>query len=329
MAVQTLSGMTAAQRTILEDKTLERAQYTMQHTRWARRRLFAEREGRKITYTRLTNFSAATTALTEGAAPAGESLSTSVVSLTPDYYGSFIYLSRKLVQTGIFDLVNDDLPNMFGYQAALTADTLCRDVLVAGGTAQIADGVSARTSLTASNILDVEELYNARRTLRKNSALPFPEAGNKYILIAHPDQLYDLMRDSEYQAAALYARERAPENPIFGIPVMDIAGFRIYESENVYIEDGGGAGTVDAYVALAIGQFSYGLAGLGGMLPEHEEGGTETELRPVEIWWDDFDKYVPMRQKCSLAWMIHSDSAVLNANWLLRLETAASKGANT
>lgn len=328
MSMEKFSGMSEAQRTILEDKTLERAQYELHLTRWAKRRLFAEREGYRITFARFANLSAKTTALTEGETPAGESLTPTTVTIEPDFYGAYIYLTKKMVKKGIFDLVNDDVPNMFGYQAALTADTLMRANLGSNATAQIADGQSLRTDLTASNILDAEELYIAATTLRANGARPFPEAGNNYILVAHPHQTFDLKRDAEYISAMQNARERGPENPLFGLPMADFAGFRIFESQNIEIESDGGSGTVDAYIAFAIAQDSYGMAGLGGMLPSHEEAGTGTKLRPIDIWTDDFTAYPPMHTHMSIAWMIDQGQNVLNSSWILRLETASSRGTN-
>jgi len=256
----------------LEEDTLERALPVLYHTRFAQRRPLGPNEGKAVTFTRWTSFGAAITPLVEGEVPAGQSLATSQVTITPERYGSYVYIGRVLGEQGIFNMLRDG-SELLGEQAALTSDTLAREALAGGGTAQIADGVSLRGSILATNIVDEQELLKARQTLVKNKARPLDEAGGNFAFIFHPDVGYDLRNDAGLKQIFLHAAPRSDENPLFGHSVADVMGIRFYETQNGKIGSNEGDSNVDVYYSFLVGRGSYGIAGYGAMLADYVEGG--------------------------------------------------------
>lgn len=74
---------------------------------------------------------------------------------------------------------------------------------------------------------------------------PIMIGGKKYyLLITHPDSLFDLKRNDEFTQALREARERSSEHPLFHDAVAVWDNVVIHEHENVSIAtDGGGSGT--------------------------------------------------------------------------------------
>lgn len=74
---------------------------------------------------------------------------------------------------------------------------------------------------------------------------------NHYVLLAHPDALYDLRTNTNYQAFVREAAERGSENPLFTGSVAIIDGVVIHAHENVPIgTDAGGASVAFSQAAL-------------------------------------------------------------------------------
>lgn len=327
MSVQTLTGLSAAQRTVLEEETLVRALPKLYHIRWAQRRPLGPREGKAVTFTRWTSFPVATTPLVEGEVPAGEALTPSTTTITPSRYGSYIYIGRVLAEEGIFDQLRDN-SQLLGEQAALTSDTLSRSCLIAGTSIQYADGQTGNGDITASMVLDREELLKALQTLESNDAQPVPEAGDNFVLIFHPKQGYDLYNDAGINQAWIQAGQRGDANPVWGRPKFQWMGIRGYQSSNVYCNTDAGSGNVDLYYALMIGRNAYGVAGYGALMANYVEGGTGEEHRPVELMYHPFEDYPPMNDKMSLAWIFSQEEAILNNNFIIVIRTASSIGSN-
>jgi len=298
------------------------------HIRWAQRRPFGPREGQAVTFTRWSSFGVATTPLVEGEVPAGESLSSATVTITPERFGSYIYISRVLAEMGIFDMLKE-ASQLLGEQAADTSDQLARGCLIAGTTIQYADGQSANSSITASMVLDSEEILKARQTLVTNNARTLPEAGNNFVLIFHPEQGYDLFNDANIQKAWIHGGARGDANPIWGEPSFQWLGVRGYESSNVYKNLNVGSGsTVDVYYSLMIGADAYGIGGYGALLADYVEGGTGKEHRPVELIYHPIGDYPPMDDKMSLAWVFSQAESILNNAFFVVIRTASSLATN-
>ncbi len=91
-----------------------------------------------------------------------------------------------------------------------------------------------------------------------------------YVLLVHPDALYDLKSSSAWLQANREARERSDENPIFTGAVGMYDGVVIHEHENCAIAtDGGGGGNVPWTKAVLMGAQS--LVWAWGKKPETKQ----------------------------------------------------------
>ena len=329
MAVQRLGDISPAQRTILEGKTLLRALPKLHFARLAKRREFMEQEGRAITFTRWTTLSAATTALNEGEVPVGESFATTTVTITPSFYGSFFELSKQFVLKGIFEVKVLDAPELLGEQAGRTIDTLARNTVDAGVTAAPAGGQASEGAVTAVDVMGFDELVNARRLLQRNDALPFAELGDRYALLIHPDNEYDFIMDSTIQTFYAHGVAAGSDTPWFGRAILDILDVRVFVSSNINSTNSGGSGSVDTYDCFMLGRDCFAIAGLGGLLPAYEEGGTGAPpLGTTPLMFNDWEMYVPMRNKCSISWLFDSGQGILNSTYGVQIFAASSRGSN-
>lgn len=75
-----------------------------------------------------------------------------------------------------------------------------------------------------------------------------------YILLVHPDALYDLKVDPTYQQYLREAEVRGGENPLFNGSVAIIDGVVIHEHENCTIANDGGSGAVAWSKGVFMGQ---------------------------------------------------------------------------
>lgn len=75
-----------------------------------------------------------------------------------------------------------------------------------------------------------------------------------YVLLVHPDALYDLKIDPTYQQYLREAEVRGSENPLFKGSVAIIDGVVIHEHENCTIANDGGSGAVAWSKGVFMGQ---------------------------------------------------------------------------
>jgi N4-gp56 family major capsid protein len=88
-----------------------------------------------------------------------------------------------------------------------------------------------------------------------------------FVLLVHPDVMYDLKQDSTYAQARREALERSKEHPIFSDAYAIWDGVVVHEHENVDIYTNGGAGSDINYSTCAF-MGAQALVWAWGMRPE-------------------------------------------------------------
>jgi len=144
-------------------------------------------------------------------------------------------------------------------------DNLCFDalqgsasnILYAGGKTSIDH---ASTGLEANDKLTIDLLRQAKvqaksgfkgkgaaRTHQKFKIKPYKSGGKDYyFVVLHPDVMYDLQQDSEFQDAMKYAADRGSSNPLFtGADAITMDGLVIFSHDRSYITDPAGTGESD------------------------------------------------------------------------------------
>ncbi len=312
-----VNGWTVENKQYYEKRLLMRAVPNFAFAGWGRAGVVPRRGGNSIEFRYLNRPSAATTALTEGTPPTETQTTWSNVAATISQYGAYVKVS-DLAQSQSIDDVMPEHTEMFGEHIKDTVDLLTRAVLVAGTNVQYADAATSRGALTTGNRLDEAEVRTALRNLKRRNAKPVAKAGNKFVLITHPDATYDFMTDTTVQSVLQNAGVRGPSNPYFTGDSFDYLGCKIIETTNIACISGGGlsrAAAVHVFQTVVLGEEAYGELKLG-------DGNTELIVKPV----GSAGAADPLNQYGTIGWKISWAAVRLNNNFLQRIEhgTAAN-----
>ena len=233
ITTQTGTGqdLSVEMKTFYDNALIENAKAKLIHDQFAQTRDIPKNNGKIIEFRRYAPFAKALTALTEGTTPAGQKLSVSNLTATVKQYGGYIELADMLIMTAFDDNIAAATKGM-AQQAGDTLDTITREVINAGTNVQYANAqVAARYLLvggdaTAANnhYLSVDGVRRAVRTLKVGKAQAI--AGGNYVAIIHSDTAYDIMGDTGWVNASLYAGS----DQIFQGEIGRIHGARFVET---------------------------------------------------------------------------------------------------
>lgn len=274
-------------------------------------------EGQTINYRRFNALAAATTALTEGVTPGTTALSVTAVTVTPAQYGDVIQISDMVDFTSP-DPVLTETGKLLGESAALTIDTLARDVLVAGTSLQYAAGRTSRVTVASTDLLTVAEIRKAVRTLQTNKVPKVTEIldpstgiGTKpvnaaYVGIIGPSALYDLKGVTGWVSIEEYGTrmELLPNE----VGKLDDVRFVLTNNPKVYT--GLGASGIDVHATMILGGNCFGIIspfGIENIIKGFGEGG------------DD-----PLNQRMTSGWKTLFATIILQQLAVLRIEHAVT-----
>ncbi|MDI3298268.1 MAG: N4-gp56 family major capsid protein [Bacillota bacterium] len=307
MATNTLTALTAEQATFYDKALLSRFLPELVLERFSRKDTVPKRSGNTINIRRFNSYPAATTPLTEGQPPAGRSVSITTYTATLAQYGDYTAVSDVLDLAGI-DPVITEITRVHGEQAALTIDTLIRDVLAAGTNVIYSGTATARNQVTAP--ISGALVRKARRQLAAANVPPVD--GENYVAIVHPAVVYDLQGDTEWLEANKYAN---PQN-IFRGELGRLHGVRFIETTQAPIWAGAGGGTpaADVYGTIVFGKEAFGTPLIQGaaqprvIVHPAGSGGTSD----------------PLDQLNTVGWKVMYACVRLNESAIVRIESTAS-----
>lgn len=227
--VTTDAGMSVEMKTYYDDKLIDNAQSYLVHDQFAQTKDIPANKGKIIEFRRCEPLPKNLTPLVEGVTPNGKKLTYSAFTSEVRQYGDYVELS-DIVQMTAIDKQLLEANKLLGEQAGETLDTITREVINGGTSVQYADDPSilSRYALDATKKLTVKAVQLAVRWLKVQKA---KKINGYYVAIAHPDTLYDLMRDPEWIAASQYAGS----TQIFEGEVGRIAGCRFVETTEAKI----------------------------------------------------------------------------------------------
>src|SRR4030095_7817123 len=245
----------------------------------ARKATIGPRQGKAISFRRQESIYSAGNAgsaanasapspLTEGTFPAAIDATWSEVMATISQYGQVVLISDMVDEQALDDVSGETVDNL---TEAMTdaLDLLTRDVLVAGTNRQYAGIAATRggaSGVGSGMYLNLAELREAKRTLKKNHVQPVRGEDGKYVVFCHPDAMYDLEGDSNITNVFKDVRLESDNQEMFNTSFKDLPlGFRIFESTNCRIFGSLGLSGADVYQTHVIGQESYGVISLESM----------------------------------------------------------------
>ena len=274
-------------------------------------------------------FSAITTTLSEGNDPLENAApSITIITLTPNWYGSWITYTDKMTITA-YDPAVAEIVGLFGEQAGLSVDTLIRNALTDAATKDYSGGATARTGLDVQNdTISFVDLVQNVAQLDANNALPVE--GMNYVLVLHPHTVATLLQDSTF--VTLLTREGG--QGLRSGKLGNILNLSIYVSSNARIyTDAGQNSTEEVYEALFIGRESHVIAGFSGLFPnlhadnmagEVRGGMTGQRINVVDIIVKGLGEagtgLNPLNMRGTIGWKLTNAQTVLQSTWMRSLE---------
>lgn len=316
MTLQTTAsaGLTSEMKVYYDRRLIARALPSLVHAKFAQRRGIPKRNGKTIEFRKFASLGVSKTALTEGTPPAGQSLSVSAITATVEQYGDVIFFS-DLVSTTTFDPILEETTDLLAEQSSESIDELIRDTLITGTNVQFGDGsVANQASIAAGDILDDVAVRQAVLTLQLARA---QKINGMWHAIIHPRQAHDLQGTSAWINAQQYAAARGDSNRIFEGSLGALYGVQFWVTDKVNVLADAGSGAVDVYQALFFGANAYGIVDLAGH-------NLQSIYKPL----GSAGSADPLDQKQSMGWKVTFVTKILADEFMVRVETATSTGAN-
>lgn len=310
-SINTGSGAVATKPQAFYDKLLLKTLRfrSFDHEKFAQTRPMPKNYGDNINFRKIGVLAAATTPLTEGVTPTGNSATVTAISATTLQYGDYIEFSDR-VSFQMVDPIIAEYTKEQGVQAAETKDTLVRDELHGGSNVMYAGGRVSRVTLAVGDKPTVDLFRKAALTLKKNKVKPV--AGGKYVVFISPDVTFDLLDDAKF----IKAYEIGQNNkPFIQGEIADVYGIKFVEVENWKVFAGAGAAGANVHSAVMIGEEAYGVTKVAG------EGDVQTIIKAL----GSGGTTDPLNQRQTIGWKINAFVAKrLKEEAIVRIESVPS-----
>ena len=308
------SGMSAEMKTFYEKRLIDQAEPALVHDQFGDPYPIPANGGKNIEFRKYDSLPKATTPLTEGVTPDGQTMNVSTVTAEVRQYGGWVPLTDMVQMTTIDNNVVQ-ATRVLASQAGRTMDSITRDVL-AGGTNVIyapklgEDGtetaVTSRKALDKSCTLTPKLFFRAAAQLGAMNADPI---GDSYIAIIHPYAAYDLKTCREFIEAHKYAD---PETMYRG-EIGKLGNIRFIETSEAKIwKDDTCPTGLAVFGTLVLGAHAYGVTELEG-------GGLEHIVKQLG-YGDD-----PLNQRASVGWKGMRAAERLVEQYMVRIESCSAR----
>lgn len=299
------STLSPEMKTFYDKDLLRNAKPILVHNQFGQKRNIPKNGGKSIEFRKFSPLPKAMTALTEGVTPDGQALTVTNLTATVSQYGDYVALTDVL-QLSAIDPVLTEANKLLGVQAGETLDRLTADILNAGTNVQYSGGKTARANLTATDVLKVDDIKKAVRTLKNNYA---KKINGAYVGIVHPDVAYDLTNDPKWEAVKTYD----PKDWYNG-EIGRICGVRFVETpEAVTFTVGSGDTAKKVYSTLILGADAYGVTTIEG-------GGLSTIVKQL----GSAGSADPLDQRSSSGWKALHTAKILVEEYMVRIESCAT-----
>lgn len=308
------SGMSAEMKTFYEKRLIDQAEPALVHDQFGDPYPIPANGGKNIEFRKYDSLPKATTPLTEGVTPDGQTMNVSTVTAEVRQYGGWVPITDTLQLTAIDNNILQ-ATKIIASQAGRTLDTIVRDVL-AGGTnviyaPKIGEGgaetpVTSRATLDATCQLTSDLIARAATQLKAMNA---DHIGTSFVGIIHPYVAYDLRRDPDWIDVHKYAQP----DEIYNGEIGTLHGVRFVETSEAKIWKGTGCPAgLAVFSTLILGAHAYGST-------EIEGGGLEHIVKQLG-YGDD-----PLNQRASVGWKAHKTAERLVEQYMVRIESCSAR----
>lgn len=293
------------------DKTLLKVlrQRTFLHEKYAQKRDMPRNSGDTINFRKIGTLAVATTPLTEGVTPDGNSASISAITVSTEQYGDFIQFSDKVDFESIDPIITEYTVEQ-GHQAGNTLDVITRDVLAGGSNVFYAGGATSRATVAASMKFSMTDVRKIVRNLKKNNVEPLVDG--HYLALISPDTWFDIFDDATFEKMMNYGRTN---KPLVDGELGRMFNVVFVETNNAKVFAGAGATGADVQATIIMGKGAYGVTRIKG------EGDVKTIVKGLgSAGTND-----PLNQRQTIGWKVNAFAAViLDQQCLVRYEHGAT-----
>lgn len=315
-------------------RLLERGQHLMVIERFGQVDPQQKNKTDTVKWRRYNSLPRATAPLAEGIPPEGRKLTYTDISATLEQYGDAVKITDKIKDTHEDPVLNESM-DLCGEQSAETVEELRINILKAGSNVFYANGVSARSSVNSPptrgdfrKIYRYFKKYKAReisQIIRASAKISTEPVAPAYFALGHTDLDADIRGISGFIPIEQYSDSgKALPGEIGKIEQFRIvltAMFDAWEaagaSGTTYLSSGTApsvAASADVYPMLFIAKNAYGIVPLQGT----------NSITPMVLNPGKPSKSDPLGQIGFVSWKTYQTAAILNQNWMARLEVAAT-----
>jgi len=269
----------------------------------------------------------------------------SPVTATVSKYGQY-YILNEEVDLFLPNGTSAGIVQTLAISAGRSLNQLQRNIVEDNATLVYANGASDGA---VNTILEVADFDSITQTLSVNSAMPFSpmnsgsdRVGSSPILpgywaITHPHVAYDISKMTGFKSVETYAGHVDTVEGEIGSYGLAGATVRVIQTPDASIDAGAGASTSgtsvrgtsvvsDLYTTVIYGQNAIGSIGLGTSYRDGVYRPGKNNPSPIELIFksrgtvggDAFNEI------STLAWKAHHTGALLNANWVRGIRSAAT-----
>ena len=247
--------------------------------------------------------SPATATLTEWVTPDDTAITFTTISLTANQYGMYAIITDILEDVSPVPMVSNAL-KVIGQNMARIIDQVIQGVLAAGTNVIYPGAVSARASISASDLMTATLLAKANAFLSTKAA---PVFWDGYVAVMHPNIIFDLqtgtatwafMDLSKYTESGRAQLVKGEIGKIFNVRVVSSPFIQTFAS------------TVTVYPTYVMWKGAYGVADLQG-------------LRSYMVG-DGASKSDPLAQRRYVWAKVAFNAIILQQDALVRIESASS-----
>jgi len=303
MALTTTGTLSSVVKAYYDKRFLMRAEANFVYKQLGRMGVVPAGEGKTVVWNRYTNPTAKTSALSEGTDPTPSGLSATLVSATISQYGNFEQITDVLSLTSIDNSIASTI-DLLAYEAALSIDTVIRNVIDDTTSILYASGVANRTSIAATDTVTVADVRKVVRELKSNNAKPMEDG--TFAAVIHPDVEYDLQGDSNWVDAVKYTPN---VSRLYNGEVGKLYGVRFLNSTQAPILTNSGSANTEVYQSLFFGREAFGVS----------------DLQNLTTYVDSPSPRSALRLYSDVGWKASFATKILNDDFMYSLESAATQ----
>lgn len=246
MNLTTSRGVEVLYQPVLNRQLLSVVRSGAVHHQFGQKVQIPKGKGKVVAWDKMSPLPKAKQPLEEGITPTGTAINVSRITGLPEQFGAYIAITDRMD----YFTPNPD-PQVLKYNerladnAAETLDSLTADILATGTNVQYSGGKTSRAALTSADVLTVDDIRKAVRTLKGNKAKPIDK---DFVCIVHTDIAYDLMSDEKWEKPHMYSDTKELYNGEIG----RLYGVRFVETPDATVFRGTSLKTATGYDELTV-----------------------------------------------------------------------------